>query len=141
MQLSHHPKHHLLINGIHIFTPFISLFRFRCCLFALSPTSTMNNVPFPHTHIHTHTQHSVDTFESHEGVLYCRQHFKSLFSPKAVEDSEPGNFSPLFALSTRNFTHKCDTNLWTSIAIHIYCFRWWFLLMLCPCPFIHPKRI
>ncbi|XP_055313593.1 uncharacterized protein LOC129574936 isoform X8 [Sitodiplosis mosellana] len=32
---------------------------------------------------------SVDTFESHEGVLYCKLHFKSLFSPKAVEDSEP----------------------------------------------------
>lgn len=34
--------------------------------------------------------HSVDTFESHEGVLYCKLHFKSLFSPKAVEDTEPG---------------------------------------------------
>lgn len=33
---------------------------------------------------------SVDTFESHEGVLYCKLHFKSLFSPKAVEDTEPG---------------------------------------------------
>lgn len=33
---------------------------------------------------------SVDTFESHLGILYCKQHFKSLFSPRAVEDSEPG---------------------------------------------------
>lgn len=37
-------------------------------------------------------QPSVDTFESHEGVLYCKLHFKSLFSPKAVEESEPGKF-------------------------------------------------
>lgn len=37
--------------------------------------------------------HSVDTFESHEGVLYCKLHFKSLFSPKAVEDTEPGKRS------------------------------------------------
>lgn len=34
--------------------------------------------------------YSVDTFESHLGVLYCKLHFKSLFSPKAVEDTEPG---------------------------------------------------
>lgn len=33
---------------------------------------------------------SVDTFETHEGVLYCKLHFKSLFSPKAVEDTEDG---------------------------------------------------
>ncbi|XP_031616611.1 DNA ligase 1 isoform X3 [Contarinia nasturtii] len=32
---------------------------------------------------------NVDTFESHESVLYCKLHFKSLFSPKAVEDTEP----------------------------------------------------
>lgn len=38
-----------------------------------------------------HNLYSVDTFESHEGVLYCKLHFKSLFSPKAVEDSEAGN--------------------------------------------------
>lgn len=38
-----------------------------------------------------HILYSVDTFESHEGVLYCKLHFKSLFSPKAVEDCEPGN--------------------------------------------------
>lgn len=30
----------------------------------------------------------VDTFETHEGILYCKLHFKSLFSPKAVEDTE-----------------------------------------------------
>lgn len=36
--------------------------------------------------------HSIDTFETHEGVLYCKLHFKSLFSPKAVEDAEPGMY-------------------------------------------------
>lgn len=30
---------------------------------------------------------SVDTYQSHEGVLYCKAHFKSLFAPKVVEDS------------------------------------------------------
>lgn len=32
---------------------------------------------------------SFDTYESHEGKLYCKPHFKSLFSPKVVEDNEP----------------------------------------------------
>lgn len=31
--------------------------------------------------------HSVDTYQSHESILYCKQHFKTLFSPKIVEDS------------------------------------------------------
>lgn len=35
--------------------------------------------------------YSIDTYQSHAGILYCKPHFKSLFSPKAVEDSEPGN--------------------------------------------------
>lgn len=35
---------------------------------------------------------SIDTYESHAGILYCKHHFKSLFSPKAVEDNEPGEF-------------------------------------------------
>lgn len=30
---------------------------------------------------------SVDTYQSHEGVLYCKPHFKSLFAPKVVEES------------------------------------------------------
>ncbi|CRK98633.1 CLUMA_CG012184, isoform A [Clunio marinus] len=31
---------------------------------------------------------NVDTYQSHEGVLYCKPHFKSLFAPKAVEESD-----------------------------------------------------
>lgn len=31
---------------------------------------------------------SVDTYQSNEGVLYCKQHFKILFAPKVVEDSK-----------------------------------------------------
>lgn len=31
---------------------------------------------------------SVDTYQSHEGILYCKPHFKQLFSPKTVLDSE-----------------------------------------------------
>ncbi|XP_054091287.1 LIM domain and actin-binding protein 1 isoform X2 [Zeugodacus cucurbitae] len=34
-------------------------------------------------------QLKVDNYQSHEGVLYCMVHFKLLFSPKCVEDSEP----------------------------------------------------
>jgi len=34
-------------------------------------------------------QLNVDTYQSHESKLYCKPHFKSLFTPKAVEDSEP----------------------------------------------------
>lgn len=30
---------------------------------------------------------SVDTYQSHEGVLYCKPHFKSLFAPKIVEEN------------------------------------------------------
>ncbi|XP_070509179.1 LIM domain and actin-binding protein 1 isoform X2 [Chironomus tepperi] len=32
-------------------------------------------------------QLNVDTYQSHEGILYCKQHFKTLFSPKIVEDN------------------------------------------------------
>jgi hypothetical protein len=36
---------------------------------------------------------SVDTYESHEGTVYCRLHFKELFEPKAaLENSEAGEF-------------------------------------------------
>ncbi|XP_055691991.1 protein-methionine sulfoxide oxidase mical3b [Lutzomyia longipalpis] len=32
----------------------------------------------------------MDTYQSHEGVLYCKPHFRSLFAPKPVEEvSEP----------------------------------------------------
>ncbi|KAK4878135.1 hypothetical protein RN001_010641 [Aquatica leii] len=31
----------------------------------------------------------VDNFESHEGILYCKPHFKALFQPKAVENDAP----------------------------------------------------
>ncbi|KAJ6641942.1 LIM domain-containing protein WLIM2a [Pseudolycoriella hygida] len=34
-------------------------------------------------------QLNVDTYESHESILYCKPHFKALFTPKAVEDNEP----------------------------------------------------
>uniref|UniRef100_A0A336L4I9 CSON003740 protein n=2 Tax=Culicoides sonorensis TaxID=179676 RepID=A0A336L4I9_CULSO len=34
-------------------------------------------------------QLNFDTYESHEGKLYCKPHFKSLFSPKVVEENEP----------------------------------------------------
>lgn len=30
---------------------------------------------------------SVDTYQSHESILYCKAHFKSLFAPKAVEET------------------------------------------------------
>lgn len=30
---------------------------------------------------------SVDTYQSHEGILYCKPHFKTLFAPKAVEEN------------------------------------------------------
>ncbi|XP_046804916.1 LIM domain-containing protein PLIM2b-like [Lucilia cuprina] len=34
-------------------------------------------------------QLKLDTYQSHEGVVYCTIHFKSLFAPKFVEDVEP----------------------------------------------------
>lgn len=30
----------------------------------------------------------MDTYQSHEGVLYCNIHFKLLFAPKQVEDDD-----------------------------------------------------
>ncbi|KAK5638384.1 hypothetical protein RI129_012679 [Pyrocoelia pectoralis] len=36
----------------------------------------------------------VDNFESHEGTLYCKSHFKMLFQPKAVEDDLPSSDKP-----------------------------------------------
>ena len=32
---------------------------------------------------------SLDTYMSHEGVIYCKPHHKELFQPKAVVNSEP----------------------------------------------------
>ncbi|XP_018571204.1 xin actin-binding repeat-containing protein 2 isoform X8 [Anoplophora glabripennis] len=34
-------------------------------------------------------QLTVETYASHEGNLYCKPHFKSLFAPKVVEDEAP----------------------------------------------------
>ncbi|KAF2882830.1 hypothetical protein ILUMI_23342 [Ignelater luminosus] len=31
----------------------------------------------------------VDNFETHEGTLYCKPHFRALFTPKAVEEDTP----------------------------------------------------
>ncbi|XP_044764108.1 uncharacterized protein LOC123320762 isoform X3 [Coccinella septempunctata] len=40
-------------------------------------------------------QLNVDTYESHEGTLYCKPHFKALFVPKAVDDTdEPPSDKP-----------------------------------------------
>ncbi|XP_031330133.1 uncharacterized protein LOC116161072 isoform X3 [Photinus pyralis] len=36
----------------------------------------------------------VDNFESHEGTVYCKSHFKLLFQPKAVEDELPTSDKP-----------------------------------------------
>lgn len=33
--------------------------------------------------------YSVDTYQSHEGTVYCKPHFKALFAPKVVEDDVP----------------------------------------------------
>lgn len=38
----------------------------------------------------------VDIYQSHEGELYCKPHFKELFKPKAVldnNDEEPRKFN------------------------------------------------
>ncbi|CAH1275294.1 unnamed protein product [Diabrotica balteata] len=39
-------------------------------------------------------QLTVETYASHEGTLYCKPHFKSLFAPKAVEDDTPSSDKP-----------------------------------------------
>lgn len=31
----------------------------------------------------------MDTYESHESILYCKPHFRALFTPKAVEETAP----------------------------------------------------
>jgi len=36
---------------------------------------------------------SVDNYNSHEGLLYCKPHFKQLFQPKAVLDSDEPYYS------------------------------------------------
>lgn len=41
-------------------------------------------------------QLNVDTYQSHEGAVYCKPHFKSLFAPKVVEDEEPRKSVSLF---------------------------------------------
>ncbi|KAG5877119.1 hypothetical protein JTB14_020458 [Gonioctena quinquepunctata] len=39
-------------------------------------------------------QLTVETYVSHEGNLYCKPHFKSLFAPKVVEDESPPSDKP-----------------------------------------------
>jgi hypothetical protein len=39
-------------------------------------------------------QLNVDTYQSNEGSLYCKPHFKALFTPKAVEDDAPPSDKP-----------------------------------------------
>ncbi|XP_057671084.1 enolase-phosphatase E1 isoform X12 [Diorhabda carinulata] len=39
-------------------------------------------------------QLTVETYVSHEGNLYCKPHFKSLFAPKVVEDDTPTSDKP-----------------------------------------------
>lgn len=39
----------------------------------------------------------LDIYSSHEGILYCKPHFKELFKPKVVvEDEEPSKLLLLF---------------------------------------------
>lgn len=44
-------------------------------------------------------QLNVDTYQSHEGTVYCKPHFKSLFAPKAVEEDEQRKFNFLLYFS------------------------------------------
>ena len=47
-------------------------------------------------------QLNVDNYESHESKLYCKPHFKELFQPKPVEESDqPG----------KTITILCNINL------------------------------
>ncbi|XP_022902799.2 uncharacterized protein [Onthophagus taurus] len=39
-------------------------------------------------------QLTVDTYQSNEGTVYCKPHFKSLFAPKAVEDDQQPSDKP-----------------------------------------------
>ncbi|XP_017774526.1 PREDICTED: trichohyalin isoform X2 [Nicrophorus vespilloides] len=39
-------------------------------------------------------QLTVDTYQSHEGTLYCKPHFRALFAPKAVEEDAPPSDKP-----------------------------------------------
>ncbi|CAG0886285.1 unnamed protein product [Cyprideis torosa] len=39
-------------------------------------------------------QLSVDTYQSHEGQLYCKPHFRQIFQPKAVEDNFMDSTTP-----------------------------------------------
>ncbi|CAH2006940.1 unnamed protein product [Acanthoscelides obtectus] len=39
-------------------------------------------------------QLTVETYVSHEGNLYCKPHFKSLFAPKVIEDEAPPSDKP-----------------------------------------------
>lgn len=43
-------------------------------------------------YLQTWLANRVDTYNSHEGLIYCKPHFKQLFQPKAVLDTdEPCN--------------------------------------------------
>lgn len=49
-------------------------------------------------------QLNVDNYESHESTLYCKPHFKELFQPKPVEESEqPGK------MITMSLAQICST--------------------------------
>lgn len=44
----------------------------------------------------------MDTYESHEGNLYCKPHFKSLFAPKVVEEDDSVRKYFFFVVTVKN---------------------------------------
>ena len=56
---------------------------------------------------------SVDSYSSHEGIIYCKPHFKQLFQPKAVFEIDESKTSMLFIYLFLNIT---PTTITTEIA-------------------------
>lgn len=56
----------------------------------------------------------MDNFETHEGTLYCKPHFRALFTPKAVEDDTPGKLKDLccwYLVYTISFRKAIDKSI------------------------------
>lgn len=53
------------------------------------------------SYYNSHIVFRVETYASHEGNLYCKPHFRSLFAPKVVEDEAPRKYYIYFF----NITH------------------------------------
>ena len=70
--------------------------------------------------------YSLDTYMSHEGVLYCKPHHRELFQPKVVvrEHDEPANTRTQEAIGERQLEQRKDRFINSLKVASLWLFLW-----------------